>query len=425
MSNWTITEKENSKGELTVTLSGERWLKAQEKAFNEIAKEVEVKGFRKGQAPKALVEKQVSEGLILSEAVNEIANDLLQEGIKEHDLWPVDRPELSVNAISRQEVEMVFTIIVKPEVELGEYKGLNYEIEDVEISDEKVDAEIERMRQNYAEIAVKEDAAEDGDIVVIDFEGFKDGVAFEGGKAEGHELKLGSNSFIPGFESQLIGTKAGDSKDVELSFPEDYHVEDLKGAPVVFKVTVHEVKETILPEVNDDFAQDLNIPEVETVEQLKERIKSDMENQEKDKAENEALDKLLTEVVDNASVNIPQRMIEDETDQMIQEFAQRLQQQNFGLNQFLQMTNQSIDDIRSQFEIDATSKVKLRLVLETIADKENLVADEDAINDEYQKIADQYQMELDKVKELIPAESLEYDVKMRKALDFVKDSAIK
>lgn len=425
MSNWTITEKENSKGELTVTLSGERWLKAQEKAFNEIAKEVEVKGFRKGQAPKALVEKQVSEGLILSEAVNEIANDLLQEGINEHDLWPVDRPELSVNAISRQEVEMVFTIIVKPEVELGEYKGLNYEIEDVEISDEKVDAEIERMRQNYAEIAVKEDAAEDGDIVVIDFEGFKDGVAFEGGKAEGHELKLGSNSFIPGFESQLIGTKAGDSKDVELSFPEDYHVEDLKGAPVVFKVTVHEVKETILPEVNDDFAQDLNIPEVETVEQLKERIKSDMENQEKDKAENEALDKLLTEVVDNASVNIPQRMIEDETDQMIQEFAQRLQQQNFGLNQFLQMTNQSIDDIRSQFEIDATSKVKLRLVLETIADKENLVADEDAINDEYQKIADQYQMELDKVKELIPAESLEYDVKMRKALDFVKDSAIK
>ena len=425
MSNWTITEKENSKGELTVTLSGERWLKAQEKAFNEIAKEVEVKGFRKGQAPKALVEKQVSEGLILSEAVNEIANDLLQEGIKEHDLWPVDRPELSVNAISKQEVEMVFTIIVKPEVELGEYKGLNYEIEDVEISNEKVDAEIERMRQNYAEITVKEDAAEDGDIVVIDFEGFKDGVAFEGGKAEGHELKLGSNSFIPGFESQLIGTKAGDSKDVELSFPEDYHVEDLKGAPVVFKVTVHEVKETILPEVNDDFAQDLNIPEVETVEQLKERIKSDMENQEKDKAENEALDKLLTEVVDNASVNIPQRMIEDETDQMIQDFAQRLQQQNFGLNQFLQMTNQSIDDIRSQFEIDATSKVKLRLVLETIADKENLVADEDAINDEYQKIADQYQMELDKVKELIPAESLEYDVKMRKALDFVKDSAIK
>lgn len=425
MSNWTITEKENSKGELTVILSGERWLKAQEKAFNEIAKEVEVKGFRKGQAPKALVEKQVSEGLILSEAVNEIANDLLQEGIKEHDLWPVDRPELSVNAISRQEVEMVFTIIVKPEVELGEYKGLNYEIEEVEISDEKVDAEIERMRQNYAEITVKEDAAEDGDIVVIDFEGFKDGVAFEGGKAEGHELKLGSNSFIPGFESQLIGTKAGDSKDVELSFPEDYHVEDLKGAPVVFKVTVHEVKETILPEVNDDFAQDLNIPEVETVEQLKERIKSDMKNQKKDKAENEALDKLLTEVVDNASVNIPQRMIEDETDQMIQEFAQRLQQQNFGLNQFLQMTNQSIDDIRSQFEIDATSKVKLRLVLETIADKENLVADEDAINDEYQKIADQYQMELDKVKELIPAESLEYDVKMRKALDFVKDSAIK
>ena len=280
------------------------------------------------------------------------------------------------------------------------------------------------MRQNYAEVIVKEDVAVDGDVVVIDFEGFKDGVAFEGGKAEGHELKLGSNSFIPGFESQLVGSKAGESKDVELSFPEDYHVEELKGAPVVFKVTVHEVKETKLPEVNDEFAQDLNIPNVETVEQLKELIKSDMEKQQKNDKENQALDKLLTEVVDNASVNIPQQMIDDETEQMIQEFAQRLQQQNFGLSQFLQATNQSIEDLKKQFELDATSKVKLRLVLETIADKENLVVDEEAINEEYQRIADQYQMELEKVKELIPAESLEYDVKMRKALDLVKDSAI-
>lgn len=424
MSNWTITDKESSKGELKVSLNGERWLKAQEAAFNKLAKDVEIDGFRKGQAPKSLIKKRVFEPLVQSEAINDIANELLQEGIDEHNLWPVARPELNINSVSNEEVELTFTITVKPEVELGEYKGLKYEVEEATVSDEDVDAEIEKMRQNYAEVIVKEDVAVDGDVVVIDFEGFKDGVAFEGGKAEGHELKLGSNSFIPGFESQLVGSKAGESKDVELSFPEDYHVEELKGAPVVFKVTVHEVKETKLPEVNDEFAQDLNIPNVETVEQLKELIKSDMEKQQKNDKENQALDKLLTEVVDNASVNIPQQMIDDETEQMIQEFAQRLQQQNFGLSQFLQATNQSIEDLKKQFELDATSKVKLRLVLETIADKENLVVDEEAINEEYQRIADQYQMELEKVKELIPAESLEYDVKMRKALDLVKDSAI-
>lgn len=425
MSNWTVTDKENSIGELIVTLSGEKWLKAQETAFNKLAKDVEIDGFRKGQAPKALVEKRVSDSLVQSEAINEVANELLQEGISEHDLWPVARPELDINSISKEEVTLKFIITVKPEVELGEYKGLKYEVEDAEVYEGEIDSEIERLRANYAEVIVKEDVAVEGDTLVIDFEGFKDGIAFEGGKAEGHELKLGSNSFIPGFESQLIGTKAGDSKDVELSFPEDYHVEDLKGAPVVFKVSVHEVKETILPEVNDEFAQDLTIPDVETVDQLRELIKKDMSKQREEEKENQAQDRLLTEVVDNASVNIPQQMIDDETEQMIQEFAQRLQQQNIGLSQFLEMTNQSIDDFKSQYEVDASQRVKLRLVLEAIADKENLEADETAVNDEYQRIADQYQMELDKVKELIPAESLEYDVRMRKALDLIKDSANK
>ena len=423
MSNWTL--KENSTGELEVKLNGERWAKAQEAAFNKLSKEVVIDGFRKGQAPKSLIKKRISDQLVQSEAINDVANELLQEGIDEHSLWPVARPELNVTAISEEEVDLVFTITVKPEVELGEYKGLKYEVASSEVTDEEVESEISRMRENYTDISVKEGAAEDGDTVVIDFEGFKDGVAFEGGKALGHELKLGSNSFIPGFESQLIGLKAGDSKDVELSFPEDYHAEELKGAPVTFKVTVHEVKATTLPELNDEFVQDLSIPEVETVEDLKNLIKTEKQKQKENENENQAIDKLLSEVVDNASCDIPSQMIDDEADQMIQEFAQKLQAQNFGLDQFLKATNQSKEDLRKQFELDATSKVKLRLVLEAIANKENLEADDAAVNDEYQSIADQYQMELERIKELIPTESLKYDVRIRKALDFVKDSAIK
>ncbi len=423
MSNWTL--KENSTGELQVTLSGEKWAKAQEKAFNKLAKDVEIDGFRKGQAPKAMIRKKISDALIQNEAVNDIANQLLQEGIKEHNLWPVARPELRVNAISNDEVDLTFVIVVKPEVTLGEYKGLKLEIEPSEVSEEEVNDEIERLRNQYAEVITKDNEAVEGDIAVIDYEGFKDGVAFEGGKAEKYELKLGSNTFIPGFESQVIGLKAGDEKEINVTFPEQYHAEELKGAPVVFKVVVHEVRSTKLPELNDEFAQDLNIPEVETLEALKTKIKTQIEAKKQSKNENAATEKLMHEVVDNASVDLPQQMIDDETNQMIQEFAQNLQMQNFSFDQFLKATNQSIEDLKAQMAVDAESRVKMRLVLEAVADKENIVADEAALEAEYQDIAGQYQMDIERVKSLIPVESLQYDLKVRKALDFVKESAVK
>ena len=423
MSNWTLKEK--STGELQVTLSGEKWKNAQESAFKKLAKEVEIDGFRKGQAPKALIKKRISDALVQNEAVNDVANELLQDGIKEHDLWPVARPELKINSISSDEVDLTFIITVKPEVTLGEYKGLKYEVEEVAASDDEIKSEIEKLRTQYSEVSTKNDVAVEGDTVVIDFEGFKDGVAFEGGKGSNYELKLGSNTFIPGFESQLIGIKAGESKDIDVTFPEEYHSEELKGAPVTFKVTVHEVRENKLPELNDDFAQDLNIPEVETLEDLNKKIKSQIETQKKSKNENLATEKLINEVVDNATVDIPQQMIDDETNQMIQEFAQNLQMQNFGFDQFLKATNQTIEDVKTQMATDAEHRVKMRLVLEAIAKNEDIQVNDEELDAEFQEISSQYQMEIEKVKSLVPAESLRYDLKVRKALDLVKESAVK
>ncbi|MEG1462919.1 MAG: trigger factor, partial [Anaerorhabdus sp.] len=360
MSTWNIIEK--SKGEMKVTLEGQDWKDAQAKAFDKLAKNVELPGFRKGHAPKNLVEKNVSKNNVMIEAIESVANSYLQAGLKEHDLWPVARPELAIDSMDEEKAEIKFIIVIKPEVTLGEYKGLEYKVAETEISDDEVNAELNRLRENYSEVVTKEGTVENGDTAVIDFEGFKDGVAFEGGKAEGHSLEIGSGSFIPGFEEQLIGAAAGEEKEVNVTFPENYHAAELAGAPVVFKVKVHEVSTKQLPELNDEFAKDVNAPDVETLEDLKNLIKKDLGEHKKVDAENNAMNDLVTKVVDGASVDIPQEMINDETDQLVNDFANRLQQQGFSLQQFMQMTGQTIEQIREQMGKDAENKVKLRLV---------------------------------------------------------------
>lgn len=423
MSNWEL--KENSVGELQVSIEKDAWKKAQEKAFNKLAKNVEIAGFRKGQAPAKLVEKHISKQNILIEAVESVANDMLQEGIKEHNLEVVARPELkNIDELTEKKATVTFEITVKPEVELGEYKGLPFNLEKVEVSEEEIAAELKRLQERYAEMQVKE-TAENGDTVTIDFEGFKDGVAFEGGKAEKYNLVLGSNSFIPGFEDQLIGTKAEEEKEVNVTFPEDYHVKELAGAPVVFKVKVHEVKTKVLPELDDEFAKDVNAQGVETIEQLKEHIKDNITDDKTRAAEDKAVNDLMTKVVDGVKVDIPQAMIDDETNSLINDFAMRLQQQGMSLDQFLKMTNQSMDVIKEQFAKDAENKVKFRLVLEAIANKEDLKVEDGDVDTEYKNIADSYGMDVEEVKKLIPAENLEYDVKIRKAYDLIKDTASK
>ncbi len=424
MSTWTLKEK--STGELKVTIEGENWKTAQKKAFNKLAKELEIPGFRKGSVPAAMAKKYVPAQKIMLEAVEHCAQGLLDAGIEEHKLWPISRPELNIEEISEEAATMSFTFAIKPEVKLGEYKGLTYEVEETSVSEEEVEAEVKRIQENFAELEVKEDGeVENGDIAVIDFEGFKDGVAFEGGKGENYPLEIGSNSFIPGFEEQLIGMKKEETKDINVTFPENYQAAELAGQPVVFKVTVHEIKAKVLPELNDDLAKDVNAPDVETMDDLKALIRKNQEEQKQQNAENEATNKLISTVVDVCEVEIPEVMIKNETDDMIQDYANRLQQQGISLTQFFQITGQSEETLREQMAKDAENKVKLRLVLDAIATQENLEVGEEDIDTEYGLIASQYNMEKEKVKELIPASSISYDVRLRKALDLIKDSTNK
>ena len=424
MSTWTLKEK--STGELKVTIEGENWKTAQKKAFNKLAKELEIPGFRKGSVPAAMAKKYVPAQKIMLEAVEHCAQDLLDAGIDEHSLWPISRPELNIEEISEEAATMSFTFAVKPEVKLGEYKGLAYEVAETSVSEEEVDAELKRIQENFAELEVKEEGeVENGDTAVIDFEGFKDGVAFEGGKGENHPLEIGSNSFIPGFEEQVIGMKKEETKDINVTFPENYQAAELAGQPVVFKVTVHEIKAKVLPELNDDLAKDVNAPNVETMEDLKALIRKNQEEQKQQNAENEATNKLISTVVDACEVEIPEIMIKNDTDDMIQDYANRLQQQGISLQQFFQITGQSEETLREQMAKDAESKVKLRLVLDAVATQENLEVGEEDVDTEYGLIASQYNMEKDKVKELIPVSSISYDVRLRKALDLIKDSTNK
>lgn len=419
MSTWTLKEK--SQGELKVTVEGEIWAQAQEKAFDKLAKNVEIKGFRKGQAPKNLIKKQINEQQIWIEAVDFVAQDELTKAMDEHKLWPVARPELKVDELNGDKVELTFIITVKPEVTLGEYKNLPFSVNPVEVTEEEIQAELTRIQEQYANLEVKEEGiVEDGDTAVIDFEGFKDGVAFEGGKGENHPLVIGSNSFIPGFEEQVKGMALNEEKDIELSFPEDYHAKDLAGAAVVFKVKVNEIKSKKLPEIDDELAKDLNVKDVETIDQLKEFIKNEMTKQKETEAENVATNELISKVVDAATVEVPDAMIKDETDDMIKDYGYRLQQQGFSLDQFFKMTGQDEASLREQMSKDAEGKVKLRLVLEAIANAEGIEATEELINSQYEQIAAQYQMDIEKVKELLPASNLAYDVKLQKALDFIK-----
>ena len=422
MSTWTL--KENSCGELKITLNGENWKALQLKAFDKIAKNVEIEGFRKGKAPKALIQKQINEQQILMEAAEMGAQDCLTAGIVEHDLFLVARPDLGIDELNAEGVAYNFTITVKPEVKLNKYTGLTYTMEEVTFTDEEMNAELVKVQENFAELSVKDSEVVNGDTAVIDFEGFKDGVAFDGGQGENFPLEIGSNSFIPGFEEQIIGMKQGDSKDLDVTFPEAYGAEDLAGQAVVFKVSVKEVKGKVLPELNDELAKDTNTDGVETLEDLKNSISAKLLDAKKQTAENNALDNLITELVENSEVEVPAVMVENEVEDMIKEQSQRMQQQGFGFEQFLQMTGQSIESVKEQFKGDATSRIKVRLILEAVAKAENITATEEEIAKEFEAIATTYKMEIEKVKEMIDASNLTYDIEMRKALDFVKASAI-
>ncbi len=421
MSTWTLKEK--SCGDLNVVLEGDAWKTAQKKAFDKLAKNVQVEGFRKGKAPKRMIEKMIPTQNVLLEAAEAEANNCLRAAVEEHDLWLVDSPTLEINEINEEKVDYTFKCTVKPEAKLGQYKELPYEVKEAEVTEDEINAELAKIQENFAELQVKEGAVENGDTAVIDFEGFKDGVAFEGGKGENYPLVIGSGSFIPGFEEQVCGMALNETKDLNLTFPENYGASELAGAAVVFTVTVKEIKTKVLPALDDELAKDVNIDGVDTLEDLKKNITEKLTAEKKAQNENEALDNMLETLMANAEVEIPEIMIDQEADDMLNEQNQRMMQQGFSLAQYLQITGQKPEDLKEQLKGDAERRIKMRLVLEAVAKAENIVPTEEEVEAEYDKLAAMYSMEKEEVKKVLPASSLSYDVRMQKALDFVKESS--
>lgn len=417
-STWTL--KENSTGTLKVEVEKEVWQKAQAKVLEEKAKNIEVKGFRKGHAPLDVVRKQIDQQQLLFDAINEVANDAFVYGILEEKVEPVAQPQMTIDAMTEEELILSFIVTVKPEVELGEYKGIEVEEMNTEVTEEELNEALNNLREEHAELVVKEGAIEDGDTVIFDFEGFKDGEAFEGGKADNYELVIGSNSFIPGFEEAMIGLSAGEEKDIDLTFPEDYHVEDLKGADVVFKVKVHEVKEKQVPELNEDFLDFLD-EEFESVEALKDSIKKEMEEAKAVQEENRMNEELLLEVANGAKIDIPEAMIEEEKNQMFHEFEQRLSQQGLNFELYSQILGQTEEDLKEQMHDDAILRIRTRLVLEKVAEVEDIKVEKEEIEEEYEKLSEMYGMEVAQLKEIASEAAVTYDLMLRKAIEFIQE----
>ncbi len=412
---------ENAKAELTCTLEGEEWKKAQETAFRKLAAKVEIKGFRKGQAPRHLTEKYVNHNEVLLDAAEALAQEALNKAVDEHNVTLIDRPSLKVDEMTDEKCVLTFDCPVYPDVTLGDYKNLGYKVEEVKIEDKEVDDQIADLLNRKADLELKEDGeVEDGDTTVIDFEGFLDGVAFEGGKGENYDLVIGSHSFIPGFEEQLIGMKAEETKDINVTFPEDYHASDLKGKEAVFKVTVHEIKKKVLPELNDEFVTEQKIENVNTVEELRNYTKENLSKRKESEALNKAENDLMDKLVEITESEIPEVMVNSELDMMVQNYEQRMMQQGLSLKQFLDITKQSMDDLRNSMKEDAVKRLKINLALDEIAKKENVEVLEEDLNAEYQKMADMYGMDVEEVKKYVPDSTLKDDLRLQKALDLLK-----
>ncbi|MBQ1477931.1 MAG: trigger factor [Erysipelotrichaceae bacterium] len=412
---------ENAKAEITCEIDKDVWAKAQEKAFHKIAQRVEIKGFRKGQAPKNLVKQAVSENSILLDAVEAIAQQTLEDCIKEHEVELIDRPELKIDKLSPEACTLVFECPVKPDVVLGQYKELGYEVPEQTVSDEEIQLEIDTQLNRKADLELKEDGeVEMGDTAVIDFEGFKDGVAFPGGKGENYDLGIGSHSFIPGFEEQLVGMKSEESKDITLTFPEDYQAEDLAGQEAVFKVTVHEIKKKVLPELNDEFVKSLALENVNTVDELKEHFRKQIMDRKVNDATSTATNQLMDKLAENTVIDIPEVMINEEVENSIRNYESQFNQQGVTLNDFLKITNQTMESFREAQKESAEKRVKMDLILEAIAKAENLAPTDEDVEKEYQRWADAYGMKVEDIKSVLNADMLKKDLLKSLALDFVK-----
>ena len=411
--------------QLEITVDGEKFREAIKEAYKNNADKINVPGFRKGKAPLAFVEKYYGSEIFFEDALNLLYNDLVEDAINESGLKVInDKMDFEMVSISKEDgVDFKVTLTTYPEIEIGEYKGLKAEKVKAVVEDSEIDAQINAMAdRNSRMVAVEDRAAANGDTVVIDFEGFQDGKAFDGGKAEGHSLELGSGQFIPGFEEQIVGHNIGDEFDIDVTFPEEYGAEELAGKPAVFKIKLHEIKVRELPVIDDEFAKDVS--EFDTLDALKADLKAKALERKTKAAEEEAENDLVQQIVDSIKGEIPEAMFENQLNQSVEEFAYRLQSQGLDLQTYLKYTNSSIDEFKKTFRPQAESQVKFRLALEKIVELENITASEEDIEAQFEKMAKDYGMEVEKVKAAVPETEIAKDLSVGKAIDFIKENAV-
>ena len=413
---------ENSKHELQFSVDAAAFNEAVEKAFKREGRKYSIPGFRKGKAPRHMIEKMYGADIFHYDAINDIFPEAYEAAVKETGIEPVDRPEVEVVSMSAEEGAVLKAVVtVKPEVKIGEYKGLEAVKTVKAVEDSAVDAEIDRMRERNARILTREGKAENGDITDIDFEGFIDGTAFEGGKGEHFSLTLGSGQFIPGFEDQIVGHEAGEEFDVNVKVPEEYQAAELAGKDATFKVKLHEVKYKELPVADDEFAKDVS--EYDTIDELKASIRKNMEESNEKQAELEVENALVDKVIETLEGDIPAVMIENRIDEMVRDFEYRLGQQGLRLEDYIKYTGGDEAKFREGFKDQADKQVKIRLALEAVADAEGIVATEEDFENELSRIAGMYQMEVDKVRSLVPEAEVKRDLAVNKAIDFIKSNA--
>ena len=411
--------------ELEILVDGERFREAIKAAYKQNAKKINVPGFRKGKAPLSYVETYYGTEIFFEDALNLIYSDVVEEAINESGLKVInDKMDFDMVSISKEDgVDFKVTVTTYPEIEVGEYKGLKAEKVIAKVEDSEIDAQVNAMADRNARmIAVEDRAAQLGDTAVIDFEGFCDGVAFDGGKAEGHNLELGSGQFIPGFEDQIVGHNIGEEFDVNVTFPEEYGAKELAGKEAVFKIKLHELKVRELPEIDDEFAKDVS--EFDTLDELKADLKAKALERKQKVAEEEVENDLVQQIVDSIKGEIPEAMFENQLNQSVEQFAYRLQSQGLDLQTYLKYTNASIDDFKSSFRPQAENQVKFRLALEKIVELEKIEATEEEINEQIEKMAKDYGMEAEQIKAAVPTEEIAKDIAVGKAIDFIKENAV-
>lgn len=417
------TLKEANTYEVEVSVDGETFRAAVDKVYKKEVKKINVPGFRKGKAPRMIIEKMYGEEIFYDDAMQDCYPAALDAAAKEADLKVISVTALEATEVSKDGFTFKATVIVEPEIEIKDYKGIEVEQMSTEVTEDMIDHEIEHVRERNSRMVTVEDrAAEDGDTVVIDFEGFCDGEAFEGGKAENYNLELGSGNFIPGFEEQIVGHSTDEEFTIDVKFPEDYQAENLKGKDAQFKIKLHEIKKKELPEVDDDFVKDVS--EKDTVAEYRDELKEQIAHRLEHEAEHDLEHKLTDAVIDKVEGEIPQQMYDNEAQNMMREMDMRLRSQGMDMNTYLKYTGMEADAVLEMYKPEAEKRVKMRLALEKIAKLEEIKPTEEEIEAEYKKMADAYQMDVEKVKEIIPTESVTEDLSVELAMKLVKDNAV-